>query len=106
APAGVAAFRSGDLIARLVSDVDSLADRWLRVRLPYAAAAGCGAAAAAVAAPLLAGLIARRAERQLAPRRGEFAAATVDLLRGAGELSVFGPPQRALAEVAGKNRQV
>ena len=39
APAGTAAFRSGDLISRLVTDIDSLADRWLRVRLPYAAAA-------------------------------------------------------------------
>ena len=91
--------------------MDSLTDRWLRVRLPYAVAALAGAAAVAVAAallpaaglvlalslvavavgaPLLAGGIARRAERQLAPRRGEFAAATVDLLRGAGELSVLG----------------
>ncbi|HLI40771.1 MAG TPA: thiol reductant ABC exporter subunit CydC [Streptosporangiaceae bacterium] len=111
APAGLPAFRTGDLISRLVSDVDSLADRWLRVRLPYAAAAVTGAAAvavsaallpaaalvlavslvaAALAAPLAAGLIARHAERELAPRRGEFAAATADLLAGAGELSVFG----------------
>jgi ABC-type transport system involved in cytochrome bd biosynthesis fused ATPase/permease subunit len=88
APAGVAAFRSGDLISRMVSDVDSLTDRWLRVRLPYAVAAACGAAAvatsaallpaaglvlavslvaAALAAPLIAGVIARRAERQFAP---------------------------------------
>jgi thiol reductant ABC exporter CydC subunit len=127
APAGVSAFRSGDLISRLVSDVDSLADRWLRVRLPYAAAAGCGAgavavsaallpaaglvlavslAAAALGAPLLAGAIARRAERQLAPRRGELAAAAVDLLRGAGELSVLGGTGRALDEAARRSRQV
>jgi thiol reductant ABC exporter CydC subunit len=127
APAGVWSFRSGDLISRLVGDVDSLADRWLRVRLPYAAAAVCGAgavavsaallpaagivlavslAAAALGAPLLAALIARRAERQLALRRGEFAAATVDLLRGAGELCVFGTQQRALDAVGEKNRQV
>jgi ABC-type multidrug transport system fused ATPase/permease subunit len=32
APAGLADFRSGDLVARLVGDIDSLADRWLRVR--------------------------------------------------------------------------
>ncbi len=116
APAGLAAFRSGDLISRLVADVDTLADRWLRVRLPYAAAAVTGAAAvaaaaallpaaalalavslaaAALAAPLLAGLIARRAERELAPRRGELAAATADLLAGAGELSVFATSQDA-----------
>ncbi len=127
APAGVAAFRSGDLISRLVSDVDSLTDRWLRVRLPYAAAAVTGAAAvalsaallpaaglvlavsvavAALVAPLLAGVISRRAERALAPRRGEFAAATVDLLAGAGELSVFGTSRGALQAVMQANQQV
>jgi thiol reductant ABC exporter CydC subunit len=127
APAGVAVFRSGDLISRLVSDVDSLTDRWLRVRLPYAAAALTGAAAvalsaallpaagvvlalsivaAALAAPLLAGVISRRAERALAPRRGEFAAATVDLLAGAGELSVFGTGRSALDEVMRANHRV
>ena len=127
APAGVSVFRSGDLISRLVTDVDSLTDRWLRVRLPYlvAALAGTGAVAvaaallpaaglvlalslavAAVGAPLLAGTIARRAERQLAPRRGEFAAATVDLLRGAGELSVLGTREQALRAVTEKSQRV
>ena len=127
APAGVSAFSSGDLISRLVTDVDSLTDRWLRVRLPYAVAALAGAAAVAVAAallpaaglvlalslvavavgaPLLAGGIARRAERQLAPRRGEFAAATVDLLRGAGELSVFGTRAQALQAVTEASQRV
>jgi thiol reductant ABC exporter CydC subunit len=127
APAGVAEFRSGDLISRLVSDVDSLTDRWLRVRLPYAAAAVTGTAAvalsaallpaaglalavsivaAAVAAPLLAGTISCRAERALAPRRGEFAAATVDLLAGAGELSVFSTSRSALHAVMQANQRV
>jgi len=127
APAGTPAFRSGDLISRLVGDIDSLTDRWLRVRLPYAVAALAGAgavavsaallpaaglllaaslAAAALGAPLLAGGIARHAERQLAPRRGEFAAATVDLLYGAGELSVLGAGQDALAAVRQASRNV
>jgi thiol reductant ABC exporter CydC subunit len=127
APAGVAVFHSGDLISRLVSDVDSLTDRWLRVRLPYAAAVVTGAAAvalsaallpaaglvlavsivaAALVAPLLAGVISRRAERALAPRRGEFAAATVDLLAGAGELSVFGTSHGALDAVMQANQRV
>ena len=55
APAGLAAFRSGDLLSRLVTDIDSLADRWLRVRLPYAVAAAAGAGAVAVSAALLPG---------------------------------------------------
>ena len=117
APAGLAAFRSGDLMTRLVADIDSLTDRWLRVRLPYAVAAAAGAAAvafdaallpaaaavlaaslilAALAAPLAAGLVARRAERQLIPLRGDLAAATASLLGGAGELAVFGGAGAAL----------
>jgi ABC-type transport system involved in cytochrome bd biosynthesis fused ATPase/permease subunit len=117
APAGLAAFRSGDLMRRLVGDIDSLTDRWLRVRLPYAVAACTGAGAvaletallppagavlagsligAAIAAPLLAGFVAGRAERRLAPLRGELAAATVDVIRGAGELAVFGGADAAL----------
>jgi thiol reductant ABC exporter CydC subunit len=117
APAGLADYRSGDLITRLVADIDSLADRWLRVRLPYAAAglAGAGAVAvvgviapaaglvlaatlviAAFAAPALAIGLSRRAERDLVPLRGELAAATMDLLDGAAELAAFGAGDRAL----------
>ena len=48
APAGLGDYRSGDLLARLVSDIDSLADRWLRVRLPYAVAAAVGAGSVAL----------------------------------------------------------
>jgi thiol reductant ABC exporter CydC subunit len=121
APAGLAAFRSGDLVGRLVTDIDSMADRWLRVRLPYlaAAAAGAGAVAAAAAllppagallgasllaaallAPAVARLVAARAERRISPCRGELAAASLDLLAGAAELAVFGAAERALAGVA------
>ena len=50
APAGLAAYRSGDLLTRLVADVDSLADLWLRVLLPYAIVL-----AAATAATVLVG---------------------------------------------------
>jgi thiol reductant ABC exporter CydC subunit len=127
APAGLAAFRSGDLISRLVTDIDSLADRWLRVRLPYVSAtlAGAGAVAvstavlpaaglvlaatlvaAALAAPAVALAVARREERDLAPRRGELAAATMELLDGAAELAAFGAADRALATVAEQERAV
>ncbi len=119
APAGTAAFRSGDLISRLVSDIDSLTDRWLRVRLPYAVALATGAVtvavmaalqptsglvlalsltASALAAPLLASVIGYRAELRLAPLRGELAAATSDLLSGAGELAVFSSSAGALRD--------
>ncbi len=127
APAGLAGYRSGDLLARLVADIDSLADRWLRVRLPYAAAALAGGGAVAVvgilspaaglvlaatlvvsalAAPAVAITLSRREERDLAPLRGELAAATMELLDGAAELSVFGAGDRALAAVQGKGALV
>jgi thiol reductant ABC exporter CydC subunit len=127
APTGIADYGSGDLIARLVADIDSLADRWLRVRLPYAAAAvaGTGAVAlvtalqpeaglilaatlvvSALAAPAAAIALSRREERDLAPLRGDLAAATHALLDGAAELTAFGAAGRALAAVQDKGRQV
>jgi len=120
APAGLAELRAGDLLARLVGDVDALADLWLRVLLPYLAAGlvaagavllvaslvpGAGlvlavaVAVAALGAPLAAGAVSRRAEGALAPARGALADAAVDLLRGAPELLASGAAPRALARV-------
>ena len=117
APAGLGAFHSGDLLARLVADVDGLADLWLRVLLPYASAVLVAAGAVALlwalvpaagialaltllgvafGAPLVASAVARRAERRLAPARGELAAATLDLLAGAPELAAAGAAGRAV----------
>ncbi|MEW6224112.1 MAG: thiol reductant ABC exporter subunit CydC [Chloroflexota bacterium] len=121
APAGLAELRSGDLLARLVGDVDGLADLWLRVLLPYGSLAVIGAATvalvgwlvpaagialaggllvAAVGAPLAAAAVARRAERTLAPARGALADAALDLLRGAPEILATGAGPRAIADVA------
>ena len=120
APAGLAELRSGDLLARLVGDVDGLADLWLRVLLPYVSvgivaagavllvgglvpAAGVVLAATllvtALLAPLASGAVARRAERTLGPVRGEMAEASLDLLRGAPEILAAGAAPRALAAV-------
>jgi thiol reductant ABC exporter CydC subunit len=125
APAGLTAFRSGDLVSRLVADIDSIADRWLRVLLPYAAAAAAGAATvgfvalllpsaalvlavsliiAAVMAPCAAGAAARKAERRIAPRRGELNAASLDLLRGCAELLAFGAADAGLDRVCAADR--
>jgi len=127
APAGLADYGSGDLIARLVADIDAQADRWLRVRLPYAAAVAAGAAAvtlvtvlqpmaglvlaltlvvSALAAPAAAIALSRRDERTVAPLRGELAAATLALLDGADELAAFGAADRALQAVQDKAAQV
>jgi thiol reductant ABC exporter CydC subunit len=111
APAGLAEFRSGDLLSRLVDDVDGLADLWLRLLLPYfiaGIAAGCAviliwflvpAAALVLAAtllfvaflvPVFTTNLANRGERRIAGARGELAAATLEILTGAPELLVAG----------------
>ncbi|MFI6943988.1 thiol reductant ABC exporter subunit CydD [Streptomyces sp. NPDC050418] len=111
APAGLRTTRRGDLLARLVGDVDALQDYWLRWLLPAGAAlvVGVGAASftawllpeagallaaglllAGVGVPWLSGLVARRAERRLAPARGVLATRVADLLTGTAELTVAG----------------
>ncbi|MGW3623160.1 thiol reductant ABC exporter subunit CydD [Streptomyces sp. NPDC000880] len=111
APAGLRQTRRGDLLSRLVADVDALQDYWLRWLLPAGVAVVVGAGSvgftawllpeagavlavgllvAGVAVPLISGACARRAERQLAPERGALATQVVDLLRGTAELTVAG----------------
>ncbi|MEW1901905.1 thiol reductant ABC exporter subunit CydD [Streptomyces sp. NPDC086147] len=111
APAGLRRTRRGDLLARLVQDVDALQDYWLRWLLPVGAAlaVGIGAVAftawllpeagavlavgllvAGIAVPAAGGALARRAERRLAPARGALATSVADLLRGCAELTVAG----------------
>ncbi|MFF2779632.1 thiol reductant ABC exporter subunit CydD [Streptomyces sp. NPDC058052] len=111
APAGLRRTRRGDLLARLVHDVDALQDYWLRWLLPVGAAlvvglgsvgftawllpeAGAvlavGLLVAGVLVPPLGAALARRAERRLAPARGALATAVADPLRGCAELTVAG----------------
>ncbi len=111
APAGLAAFRDGDLLARLVRDADALQDLLLRVAPPFAVALVAGAATvalewwllpaaglallvalglAATAVPWLTGRLGARAEAGRAAAHGELTAAVVDLLAGGPELLVNG----------------
>jgi thiol reductant ABC exporter CydC subunit len=117
APLGLPAFRSGDLLARLVHDVDALQDLMLRVVGPFAIALGVGAAtvalvwsmlpaaglillaALAIAAtlvPWLTGRLAARGEGRQAAARAELTAGVVDLIEGAPELIVNGDAQAQL----------
>ncbi|MCX4235444.1 thiol reductant ABC exporter subunit CydD [Streptomyces ortus] len=119
APAGLRTTRRGDLLSRLVSDVDALQDYWLRWLLPAAAAAvvsagavgftawllpeagavlAVGLLAAGVGVPLVTGAVARRAERRLAPARGVLATRVADLLTGTAELTVAGALPARTAE--------
>jgi thiol reductant ABC exporter CydC subunit len=111
APLGLPAFRGGDLLSRLVRDVDSLQDLLLRVAPPFAIAllVGTGtvvlvwtmlpAAAlillvalllAGVVVPWLTGALAARGEARQAAARGLLSASVVDLIEGAPELVVNG----------------
>ncbi|MFE6620552.1 thiol reductant ABC exporter subunit CydD [Streptomyces sp. NPDC057740] len=119
APAGLRRTRRGDLLARLVTDVDALQDYWLRWLLPAASATVVSAAAvgftawllpeagavlavglfvAGAAVPLVTGAVARRAERRLAPARGLLATRVTDLLTGTAELTVAGALPSRTAE--------
>jgi ATP-binding cassette subfamily C protein CydC len=127
APAGLPAFRSGDLLARIVDDVDSIQDLLLRVGPPFAIAAAVGTGTALVAFAMLpaAGLIvlalvalsmtavpwaarglARRSAARRAGLRGELSAEIVEVLAGAGELTVNGGIDGALARVAEADRRL
>lgn len=125
APSGLPAFRSGDLLARLVSDVDATQDLFVRGVTPPATAAivGAGAVLAAVAILVPAGLalavgllaggvavptaglfLARNAARRTAPVRGQLGSAVTDLLTGAADLHAFGACDLALARAEAANQ--
>ena len=120
APAGLHAFRSGDLLARLVSDVDSVQDLFIRGIAPplTAALVGAGAvtaclfvlvpAAGLLAAGLLVGgllvpltsvAVDRRARRRTGPARGHLAATVANLLSGSADVHAFGAEQVGLNRV-------
>ena len=122
APLGLPAFARGDLLARLIADVDSLQDLMLRVLPPFAIAFGVGVATVAVVwsmlpaaalillaalliaatfVPWLTGRLAARTEARQAAARATLSSTVIDLLEGAPELAINGaiPTQlgRALA---------
>ncbi|MEU0369627.1 thiol reductant ABC exporter subunit CydD [Streptomyces sp. NPDC006283] len=127
APAGLGRARRGDLLSRLVADVDALQDYWLRWMLPAGTAVVVGAASvgftawllpeagvalavgllvAGIGVPLTGGILARRAERQLASARGVLTTRIVDLLGGTAELAVAGALPRRLASTREADRNL
>ena len=111
APSSLPLFRRGDLLARLVADVDTLQDVMLRVLPPWAIAALVGTATvaliwwllpaaavvlaiallvAAILVPTLSLWLARRSESSQAPARGELSASIADLVEGAPDLVAYG----------------
>ena len=123
APVGLARFARGDLLTRLVGDVDAALDLPLRVVLPWVQATltaavtiavcawlmpsaglliGLCAVIALTAAPWLVGALAARAERMMAPTRAALAAAVVDGLGATGDILANG----AVGGVASSVRRV
>ena len=127
APAELDAFRRGDLVSRLVGDVEALQGLHLRglapafvglvvsvacvaataFVLPTAAAVlAVGLLAGGLAVPLLAGRLGRHAGRRQSAARGELTAELVELLRGAPELVAYGREEDALARIRAADREL
>jgi thiol reductant ABC exporter CydC subunit len=117
APAGLEGYRRGDLLSRMVADVDALQNLHLRgvgpplvalaagsvtvvaaaVVLPAAGVVlGAGLLLAAICVPALTSWLARRSSSRVAPARGELSADLVELLQGAPELVAYGREDEVL----------
>jgi ATP-binding cassette, subfamily C, bacterial CydC len=120
APAQLDGYRRGDLLSRMVADVDALQNLYLRglepplvallaggvsvgvasAVLPAAGVAlAAGLLAGGIAVPAVAGLLGARAGRRQAAARGQLAAELVELTGAAPELVAFGREHDALERV-------
>ena len=120
APAQLTPYRRGDLLARMVGDVDALQGLYLRCLGPplvaLTVAAVCVAATAVVLppaalvlaigvlvaglpVPVLAGTIAASAGRRQRRARAELTAELVEVLRGAPELVVYGGEEETVERI-------
>jgi len=127
APGELDAYRRGDLVNRLVADVDALQGVYLRgigpplvallasiacvvvaaVLLPVAGIVlALGLALGGIAVPLLAARLSRHVGRRQAAARGELAAELAEVLRGAVELAAYGREDDAFARVASADREL
>jgi thiol reductant ABC exporter CydC subunit len=127
APAQLEGYRRGDLLARMVADVDALQNLQIRAVGPalagtLAAALSIGAAAAflpgaalvlaaglvvaGVAVPALAGGRFRMTGRRQAGARGELTAQLVELLDSAPEIAAYGAGDTALGRVRAADRRL
>lgn len=127
APGGLTSQRKGDLLARLVLDVDAVLDLWLRVVLPVAVAAVTAAATvgllalllptagAAVALAVLIGITvvpwltaktAAQAERKIAGARGNVAATTTETLLTAADIVAFNAIDTVLDDFSKSDAQL
>jgi ATP-binding cassette subfamily C protein CydC len=127
APAQLEGYRRGELLGRMVGDVDSLQGLYLRGIVPPLVALVVGAASVGVTAavlpaagailaaglvlvglivPVLAGALNRATGRRQAPARAELTAEVVELLRGAPELVVYGREEETLARIRSRSSEL
>jgi thiol reductant ABC exporter CydC subunit len=127
APGELSGERRGDLLSRLVADVDELQNLHLRVVGPPLVALTAAAVAVAVTAaflpaaalvlaagllaggvgvPAVAGATAKRAGRRQAELRGELSAELVELFAAAPELAVYGREADRLARIRAADAQL
>jgi ATP-binding cassette, subfamily C, bacterial CydC len=120
APAQLQSYRRGDLLERMVGDIEALQGLYLRGLGPPLVALVVGACCVGVAAaflpqagvilaaglfvsgiavPALSGALARAAGRRQRAARGELSAELVELLRGAPELVVYGREDATAARI-------
>ncbi|MGB7981972.1 MAG: thiol reductant ABC exporter subunit CydC [Candidatus Nanopelagicales bacterium] len=126
-PAGLGQYRRGDLLARLVGDVDSAVDLIVRVLIPGIAGLLAGLLAAllglailpaagialllllvvaGVASPLLTARLGTRSQHARAAAEGRLTAAVVTSLDAAPELLAYGAIDRAVADVAAADAEL
>ncbi len=127
APGQLEHYRRGDLVSRMVGDVDALQGLYLRGLGPPLVAVSVGAVAVGVAAavlpaaatvlaaglliggvavPLVASRIGRAAARRKAAAQGHLAAELVEVLRGAPELVVYGRVEERLERLRAADREL
>jgi ATP-binding cassette subfamily C protein CydC len=127
APAELEGYRQGDLLSRVVADVDALQNLHLRGLLPPLVALASGAVcvgvtaaflpaaalvlaggllAGGIAVPLVSGHLARRTGERQAQARGGLTAELVELLQSAPELVVYGRERDRLARLRAADREL
>ncbi|MGN6167341.1 MAG: thiol reductant ABC exporter subunit CydC, partial [Solirubrobacteraceae bacterium] len=125
APAQLDSYRNGDLLSRMVADVDALQNLYLRgvgpplvallagavsvgVAFAFLPAAGVllavGLLVGALIVPGLTGALGARAGQRQAGARGELSAELVELLGGAAETVAFGAAGDGLGRVTAADR--
>jgi ATP-binding cassette, subfamily C, bacterial CydCD len=126
-PAATAQLRRGQLLSRLIADVDAQQDRLVRVLVPAAAAAvvgvgtvvglafvlpaaaivvALGLLAAGVGAPWATAWAAQRSERRTAAARGDVLARAIEVLDAAADLLVCGAAPAYRARLTAAEQQL